>query len=158
MRRGLFNRGPYYDSVIKIAPIIVMIFFLTAVPSALAATFRVKSKIADINTATNYLKLYLLNTQTDTIEEIKVEVDASTQFQGFNSLRDLTQGDEVSAEVNYNEFHSEYQALQIGLLTKRESGLLTTPLPAFHPPLISSGSPLFQNAIEEKPIQDASKK
>ena len=135
-----------------------MIIFLASVPSASAATFRLKSKIADVNTSANYLKLYRLNAQTDTIEEVKVDVDASTQFQGFDSLRELTRGDEVSVEVNYNEFHSEYQALQIGLLAKGGPRFLTTPPPAFHPPLISGGIPLFQNAIEEEPIQGVSKK
>ena len=136
-----------------VVPIVAAMVFLAAVPQASAATFWIKSKVVDVNTATNYLKLYRLNEQTDTVEEIKVGVDASTQFQGFDSLLQLTPGDEVSVQVNFSEFHSEYQALLIGLSATARRGprFVTAPPPNFSPALVSGGARLFQNAIEEKP-------
>ena len=130
--------------------------FFVAVP-AQAETFKLKSKIADINTIAGYLKLYRFNAQTGNVEQIKVSVAESTQFEGFRSLRDLSRGDEVLAEIHHDEFSHEYDAMQIGLVHRRIQPVPAQAIPLFQPPLVSGGGRLYQNYIEEEPIKKAVK-
>ncbi len=97
-----------------IVPMIVMIWFLTTQHTAYAEIVSLNSKISEINTTFNYLKIYRLDPQTKKTEEIKIELDPSTRFHGVESLLDLNKGDEVSIEANYNIFTHEWKALVIG--------------------------------------------
>ena len=136
---------------------LIAAFFYVTATQASASTFQLKSKVISVNTATNYLKLYHLNTQTDTMEDIKVNVGSATQFHGCDALRDLESNDEVVAELNYNEFYSDYAAIQITLIAKRGTRSLAVPVPVFQRPLVSIATPLFQNKIEEEPLPVVSK-
>ncbi len=143
---------------LKMVLLIAISVSLTVVTAAQAETLWLRSKVMVVNTTSSYLKLYRLNTQTNKIEEIKVDVEASTQFYGFNSLADLSPEDKVSVEVNYDEFNSEYRALQIKIQTSQVPRVLTVPPPVTLPPLISGSRRLFQYAIEEVPRQSVSSK
>lgn len=129
------------------------VLMVLASTAAQAETIRLKSKVGEVNTTAGFVRLFLVNPQRNAIEPIRVDVDRSTQFGGFDALRELSAGDEVYATVNYNEYRHEYKALQIGLLVKRGPGLISTPAPRYQPPLVSSGVRLFQNIVEEEPVR-----
>jgi len=77
---------------------------------------RVSSKIIEVNTTSNYLKLYKLDTQTEKTEEIRVSVPDSARFLNVESHRDLKIDDEVSVAANYEAFSHEWTAIEITLL------------------------------------------
>ena len=82
--------------------------------TAYSEMVQVKSKITDVSTLSNYLKVDRLDPRTGKIEEIKINVHRSTHFEGFRSLRDLSIGDEISVEADYNAYTHEWKARAIG--------------------------------------------
>ncbi len=138
----------------KKAFLLFLAVLLSAAGAANAETIRIKSKVAGVNTATNYLKLYRLNDQTEKIEEIKVDCDRNTQFYGADSLRDISDGDEVAVQANHTAYSNEWKALEVKLTLKRSPRRFygpSGPLPSA--PLMSSGTRLLQNEVEEAPAQ-----
>lgn len=129
----------------------LLALFLAA--PAFAETVKLRSKVGEINTVTGFVRLFRLNEKTQDVEPIRVDVDErSAQFGGFDSLRELSVGDEVYAEINYNEFSHEYKALHIDLIVKRYPNLVSFS-PRYQQPLVAGGNPLYQNAVEEEPLQ-----
>jgi len=90
--------------------------------SAYAEIAQIKSKIAEVNTPGKYLKVYHLDPPTDKTEEIRVDVDGGTIFDGgISSLEDLQKDDEVSIEADYNNFTHEWKALSIAPYNSSEA-------------------------------------
>lgn len=102
-----------HRGIIFHASVIGLGIVLTSV-TASAGIIQVKSKVTDVNSTFNYLNVDRLNPQTHKTEEIKIDVERGTHFQGFESLRDLKIGDPVSIEADYNAFTHEWKALSIG--------------------------------------------
>lgn len=92
----------------------VYVTVLFSLPAASADVVTVKSKITDVNTSSDYLKATHFDPQTETTEEIKVDIEPGTHFEGVEALKDLKVGDEVTIEANYNAFTHEWKALSIG--------------------------------------------
>ncbi len=87
---------------------------LLSLPAASADVVTVKSKITDVNVSSDYLKATHFDPQTETTEEIKVDIEPGTHFEGVEALKDLKAGDEVTIEANFNAFTHEWKALSIG--------------------------------------------
>lgn len=82
--------------------------------TAAADIIEVKSKIISINAPSNYLKVDHLDRQTDQTNEIRIDVERGTLFNGITSLADLKVGDDVSIRANYSQFTHEWKAQSIG--------------------------------------------
>ena len=80
---------------------------------AFADTTEIKTKVIDVNSSSNYLKVDHLNSNGE-MEEIKMDVSRSTHFEVYTALSDIKVGDEVKIQADYNAFNHEWQALSIG--------------------------------------------
>ncbi len=139
--------------------VVILTALLCAAGTAHADTGRLKSKVADVNTTAGYLKLFHLNKPTNNVEEIKVNTGPNTRYEGADSLRDISAGDEVMVEFNHDPYSNDWQALEIELVQKREPPFILSPggFPSAPPlsganapaPIISPGMRLFQNEVEE---------
>lgn len=93
--------------------IVISLFgFLLAQSVAQAEEIQIKSKVIDINSSSNYLKIDRLDSSGE-MKEIKVDVERSTVFEIYKSIQDIKIGDDVTIEADFNAFNHDWKALSI---------------------------------------------
>ena len=78
--------------------------------TAHAETFYLQSRISEIGTTGDYMKVYRLNPSTSDEEEIRIEIEPGTLFHRVQSIRNFNVGDVVSVSGDFNDFEKAWVA------------------------------------------------